>query len=143
MPTSTWETREFPILEAVAELEEVERQLSNEHVAGRTGLSGHEVQLGLRALYESGYITGIDAAAEELCYLIGIRLLERGRRAVGVWPPDDAFAVMLDVVDERLSETTDEETRTRLQRFREDLYGMGKVAAGGLITEVLKRSAGL
>jgi hypothetical protein len=88
MARMTWDTVERPILESIADLEPGNRQLNNEDIAVSTGLDRETIDRGLLGLLESvpPYVTGTSAAAEELCYLIGVRLTERGRRAVGVWP---------------------------------------------------------
>jgi hypothetical protein len=71
-------------------------------------------------------------------------LLERGARAVGQWPTDDPYEALLALIDERLLDANlDEETQTKLQRFRNALIDVGKGAAGGLLAALIRSSVGL
>jgi hypothetical protein len=87
MCTDLWATRDLPLLSAIGEAEAVGACYpQNKDLIEATGLTDREVQRGLRALLESRYIDGVDAAAEEECYLLEIRLQERGRRTLRLWP---------------------------------------------------------
>lgn len=140
MARMTWDERERPILEAIA-AGEAGRDLNNDDVAEATGLSRDDVDRGLLALYEADYVTGTDAAAEELCYLLGMRLLERGRRAVGVWPADDSGEALLDLLRARIADADTDEERSRWQRLFDAAKGLGGTALRELTVAYLKHVA--
>ena len=49
--------------------------------------------------------------------MVNIGLREKGRRAVGQWPPDDAFDALIARLDARILSTADDDARSRLKRF--------------------------
>jgi hypothetical protein len=83
-----WSTRDLPALRRIAELVEIdnEDQIQPERVATDLGLAYDVALRSMVALYESGYIDGIDMADASGMYVVATDLTERGRRAVGVWP---------------------------------------------------------
>ena len=116
----TWETVELPILEAIRQAEiNGEDQFNNDDLAAAIGLDRPLIDRTLLSLKEASppYITGVDAESEELCYLLGIRLLERGRRAVRQWPSENAADQFLELVERRANETQDPEERSRLRQL--------------------------
>jgi len=143
MAESTWDTREMPILEAVADAEAAGADATNDTIAEATGLEDREIQRGLLALYEAQYLTGIEAAAEELCYLINIRLLERGRREVRQWPAENAVDRFVEALSERIEETTDPEERSRLEKLREGALSIGRDVLVAVLTKVATGGVGL
>ena len=136
MVESTWEARELRILEAVATGEEERRdQLTNDDVAELTGLEPEEVERGLLALIDATppYIDGAHAAAGgELCYLIGIRLLERGRREVRQWPPDSATA-FIEELKQRMENSSDPVERSRLQKLLDAALSVSREVLGEVL----------
>ena len=139
----TWDQRERPILDAIARAEDDHRSINNDGIAGATGLDRGTVDRGLLALVEAEYVTGIEAAAEELCYLLEVRLLERGRRAVGAWPSQDAGDELLRLLRERAETAVTEEERGRWQRLVEAAKGLGSKALTEVAVALVKREAGL
>lgn len=106
----TWEERQLPLLQAIARAEEEydgsRRPLNSlgPWLREASGLDDRDVQLGLRALYEADYVSGNEPGINgRMSDLIGIRLLERGRRTVGQWPPEAALGVGRDVLTSVLS----------------------------------------
>lgn len=87
------------------------------------------------------YITGSNAAAEELCYLIGVRLTERGRRAVGVWPAEDPGDALLELLAARVAAASSPEERSRLERLFDAAKGLGGTALRELTLAYLKQAA--
>ena len=144
MADSTWEARELPILEAVARAEAKGRFVANNNeLAETTGLERDTVDLGLFALRDARYLTGVDAAAEELCYLLEIRLLERGRRAIRQWPSEDAADTLLELLSARVAAASTEEDRSRWQRLLDAAKGLGGAALRELTITWIERQAGL
>lgn len=134
MVTRTWEEREQRLLEAIATAEEEGREARADELDSPTGLSPQQVQQGLRALYDAGYVDGIDVTAQGDTFdLLNIRLLERGRRAVGQWPSEDQYAALLEVLETQIAASQDPEQRTKLERLRDAAIGLGQ----GMLATVL------
>ena len=143
MAHPTWDQREQLILEAIADLEPTHPQLNNDDLATATGLDRGAVDRGLLALVEAGYVTGTNAAAEELCYLLGARLLERGLRAVGQWPAEDSAEALLELLRARVDTAATEDERTRWERVLNAAKGVSGKALQELTIAFLKHQAGL
>jgi hypothetical protein len=114
----TWDTLEGPVLESIADLEPTNRDLNNDDIATSTGFDRDTIDRALLGLLEAEppYITGTNAAGEELCYLIGVRLTERGRRTVGVWPTEDSGEALLELLAARVAAASTPEERSRWER---------------------------
>lgn len=145
MAKRTWEQREVPLLEVIAEDEEKgsTSALASEEVGRRAGLDPRLAEVGLRGLHRAGYIRGIDVASHDGWGLIDITLEERGRRAVGQWPSENAYEEFLQLLDDRLARTEDEEERSRLRQFRAAASDVGRGVISSVIVELGKRMAGM
>lgn len=86
MIVSTWEPRELPILQAIARAEAGNRSVDLSSIADESGIDRPTVERGVEALSDGRYLTGNDTTTFDGYDLIAIRLLERGRRAVGSGP---------------------------------------------------------
>jgi hypothetical protein len=139
MAASTWETRERPILEAVASAEAAagEAITNLDELAAATGLDRQVVLLGTRALREAAFLdaiaAGADFGAEAHDDFLEIRLLERGRRATQQWPAEDSAAALLELLEQRIAGATDEEEKSRWER----LYGAAKSLGGAALKELM------
>ena len=141
---SKWAIREQVILDAVANLSE-QFDPSSEAVKEATGLPDREFAVGLRSLYEAEYLTGLKAwGLGELpgSVLLEIRLLERGLIATGVWP-GDAYDELVARLTEAIEKESNPEQRSRLQRLLAAVGDVGKGVATSVLTDVIKRTAGL
>ena len=142
----TWETVELPILESTRQAEvDGEDQFNNDDLATATGFERPLIDRTLLALTEAfpPYITGVSAASEELCYLLGIRLLERGRRAVRQWPNEDAAEQFLELVEKRANETEDPEERSRLRQLLSTAGSISRETLAEVIAAVVTNAAGI
>jgi hypothetical protein len=134
MVTRTWEDREQRLLEAIGAAEEEGREARADKLNSPTGLTQDQVERGLQALHDAGYIEGIDVTAQgDIFDLLNIRLLERGRRAVGQWPAEDQYAALLEVLEAQIAASQDPEQRTKLERLREAAIGLGQ----GMLATIL------
>lgn len=137
-----WSTREQPILDAIAELSESGNP-GLDRIVEVTSLPHGEVQRAVQSLAEADYLTGLDVSTMGTGFdLIEIRLLERGLRATGIWP-SDPYDEFVNVLEERLAASTDPAERSRLQRLLDAAIDVGKGAATAVITDVVKRTAGI
>lgn len=146
MADPTWEPVVLPLLERVRIAEQEGRDLPAEQLVEGLPVTAQAVQAELRRLLAAGFIAG--ELEEETGNAIFLELsdpmlLERGARAVGTWPADDPYDALLALLDERIRDAPDEDTRSRLRRLREVLGDVGKGAAGGLLGAFLRQMIGL
>lgn len=137
MAQPTWEQRERPLLEVIAECEETGEDATNERVAAGSGLTVDVVGRTMKRLHDAGFIEAYDASGmgDDYPIFIGAELLERGLRIVGQWPPDisDAFIQRLDA----LIATAEPEERTRLERLKAAAAEVSKgVVSGAIVAAV-------
>ena len=142
---STWDT-DLRVLRAVAEAQQ-ERipYFGVREISEKADLSQEETIESLMALYEAAppYIDAQPLTGNDRVLSInGIKLTERGRRTVGVWPSDNAYDALLDLLAERIQVEPDEEQKSKLQRFRETVQGMSRDVVVGLMTEAVKAGVG-
>lgn len=136
MAALTWEHRERPILEAILSLEEAgtHRDANVELLAEMTGLEPAVVGRALQSLSDARFVEAIDSSTFGSTYpeYMAPRLLERGRRDVGQWPPDvaEAFTQRLDTL---ISAETDPAEKGRLQRLKEAAGEVSKGVVSGAI----------
>jgi hypothetical protein len=144
MATATWRTREVPILEAIAGLTLEHKAVPRSSAIARaTGLTAQEVALGIERLAEAGYIeysSRLNHSVGGQSY-VGIGLLERGLREVGVWPNEGVGVTFVTVMDERIELASDPEQRSRLKSLRDAALGVGQEVVAGVLTEAVKRAA--
>lgn len=144
---STWETRDLPLLEAVAEGEAEDAFIVNEWLAERTGMSPTEVARGVDALLDAGYVR-VGKLANALgegtsSYYMDVRLSVRGRREVGMWPAEGGVELLLQVINARINTEDDPDAKGALAKLRDDLAGMPIAIATALLTDWMKRRTGL
>lgn len=73
------------------------------------------------------------------CAIMGV--FQRGRRATGQWPPDDAYLSLLNLFQERIDDAPDEPTKGRLRAALDGFLGVGRDIGVELTAEWLKRMA--
>lgn len=102
------------------------------------------MQLGLRALYEAGYIAGNPQGMSQRIFdLVEIRLLERGRRVVGQRPPEDQYDAFVAVLEQQIAEAESDEERTRLERMRDVALGVGQDVVASVLSAWVRQFGGL
>lgn len=149
MARATWDVREQPILEAIADVEETQGDNVEriDALVELTGLDRLVVLLGLRALLDAGYVAAIDAGAryrtDEDDDFLDIHLQERGRRAVGQWPSEDSADALLELLSARVSAASTDDERTRWERLLDAAKGLSGKALQDLTIAFLKHRAGL
>jgi hypothetical protein len=133
-----WHERALPILEAVYQAEEAGDDVCNVNgVARSTGLDSQLAKRTTVDLVESGYLAGsILRSAQGPVGVSGLRLLERGRRAIGQLPPGPAEALIA-VLDRQIAAATDPGKQSALRRFRDALAAfvrdVGAQAVGTIV----------
>jgi hypothetical protein len=133
MAHATWPTREVPILEAIAEIEArpgPQYPITKHDLAEMAAISEQDLVTGFRALVEDGYITHgtmLQGAHESGFHSVtGPRLRGKGRRAIRQWPGEDPFHDLIDVLERLIAATDEPEEKTRLEKLKAALWGLGE-----------------
>jgi len=134
----TWSWREKPILEALASKEDSGGPTMSWELATSVDLTEDDFKRGLRALYESGFIAGDSLVAEDFI-LGGVRLTERGRRAVGQWPSQDLASELVQLLGRMVDSEPDSDQKGRLKRLQTAVTGVGTDLLAKVISELLTR----
>ncbi len=144
MTSDSWYSRALPILEAVRDVEGSEESslLMIGALADRTGLDPRHVAVEVERLIEGGYLSGktggpILAGDSRAGHVSRARLAPAGARVVGLWPSDDPYEALLALLERRVAEAPDEETRSRWRRARDTVIGLGKDVGTNLLAGVL------
>ncbi len=137
---SRWTERDFPLLEAIAAIEAAgAKSVSTHELASRLGIERQAVWQGLQALADAEYITWKQAdggmGADKILTLP--RLRERGLQATGQWPAD-GYAALLAELDIRIHQEEDVDKRSRLERLRDGVVGVGRDVAADVVAAVIK-----
>ncbi|MGH8905984.1 MAG: hypothetical protein ACRD0K_05625 [Egibacteraceae bacterium] len=147
MAESTWARVALPILEHIATIEDDESHsgiLSVEDIAGVLGQPAQRVQNEVRRLHTSGYLLGkLYGGHDSNDFLVGPGLSDLGARAVGKWPPNDPYGLLVHLLEQRISSAPNREERSRWQRIRDGVVDIGTSGAGGLVVELTKAMTGL
>lgn len=143
----TWTTVVIPMLEFIANLEDDSEtgfvgMVDTEIIAETIDQPVAIVRIELKRLLDDQLLSGkLYVTSEDETTIVEPRLTARGARVVKRWPPDDASALLLELIDQRIEQSTGEE-RTRWQRARQSLTDVGTNAFGGLLVEAGKLGLG-
>lgn len=97
MNQNLWETRELPILRAVADADTRGDEIDSAGVVDATGLDTVQVGRGLEVLVDGDYVFGVDATSmgDPAPVYLALRLRPAGRSSLGTWDelPERTVAV--------------------------------------------------
>jgi hypothetical protein len=128
-----WEDRVLPVLETIGRVYHTshpELGLSIETLANEVGVAAEDEQLG-RVVYElvqTGYLEAPIDTDQTLAPRF-FRLTERGLQVVAGWPTEagaDLLARLLTLVDQRIASASSDEERSKWQRLRDGVVGVGR-----------------
>lgn len=145
MVERSWEQLEQPILEAIGELEDVEPRVSVRDVAQHADIPVERVKIGVRRLLRTDLLEGKELIGDggQTYEAAGLRLLPKGRQAVGQWPSSDPREALLQLLSERIAVESDPEERGRLEKLRDSAGQVSKGVATSLITALVQQMTGL
>jgi DNA-binding PadR family transcriptional regulator len=144
MVTDLWEARDRPLLEAIARADEEGHAVERvEMLFGTDEIGDGQVIRGLKALYQDGLITGIEASSFSGFELLEIELTGEGRRAIGQWPQGNPYADLLHLLEAEAARSTDPEQRSRLQEVIDAFKRLGEGVAANIIATWIQRQSGI
>ncbi len=142
MADDTWSSIAVPILNYVASIQNPAIQVISigklaEAVGSNPMAVVDEVERLMAAQYMTGNLTKLMTGGDPSPWpLVGVRLLERGARVVGIWPPEELYQAMLSVLDQ-VEQQSDEQTQTRLQRLRGAFIELGTNTASAVLAAMI------
>jgi hypothetical protein len=143
MATGTWQTRELPILEAIAAAEAAGEDINSDDIPTATGIPQVAVTGGLRALLDAGMIAGARINTFGGFGMLMIRLREKGRRAVGQWPTGDPVSDLVRLIEARELAAADPLERGRLRALLDAVVDVGKGTASDLLASLIRQTTGM
>lgn len=135
MASETWRVVELPVLEAIAAA--APGLATSDDVQQATGLDRDVMRRALSDLAESGHLQG--EYSQYAAFWRSLRLTERGKQAIGVWPADAAASALLELLQRKVDEAHDDEERGRWRRALDSVRGLGGRTLEQLLVEYLKQ----
>ena len=141
----TWATRDFPVLVAIASA--LDRAPGRPvKVSSLVGLppqlSPNDVIAAAVAL-DGVFVEGKSVLRGGQGLYTAMRLTERGRRAVGLWPEDDPLEALITALQEAAQQAHDPQDRSRLQNIAKSITEVSSEVMAGVVTAVITSQAGL
>ena len=141
-----WETEIRPVLvaayRALGDAGSAYPNVQSEDINAQLGREPDDQRhdLALEYLRKAGYIDG-QRAMQGHWHLVTLE--QPGLVEVAGWPAapgEDYGAKLLDLLEERIDATEDEEQRSRLQRLRDTVVSVGTNVVSGVLTDLARRS---
>lgn len=116
----------------------------SQSLAATTGLSTAELGRTIRRLITSGYLSGHDQSTfGNSGMFIGVRLEERGLRAVGEWPSEDRYDVLLQIIERHIETAATPAERTKYEQLRDGVIGVGRDVLTSVLSALARQAGGL
>lgn len=142
----TWTDRDLPVLEAIVAIyEETGEPVGPGLIESRTGLSGADVQVALRALDSESpaFVAKMQRYADGHVMRVGAPT-GHARRAVGAWPTAETIADRLvGALDEAAEREPDEERKGFLRKAAGYLGNAGRDLAVEIGATAINRQMGV
>lgn len=137
---SVWESRDLPVLCAVAKAVDKGDGAHPGSLAADLEMSDEDVQRALAALERRGFIDGRHGDGQ----ILSIRdVSARAYQLTGLHPnPDDRVDKLLDLLDDAIAKSGDEHERTALQAIRDNLGDVGKQTIAGILSALFMTYVG-
>jgi len=143
-----WSTRVLPVLNALARAYSRAPSpigIGTEAIVEELDADGdtNSVALVLGELVRTGYLEET-LGADQLPGPASSRLTEKGLQVTAGWPSasgDVAFDRLLTVIEERIEASTTDEERSKWERFRDEVAGVGRDVIVGVLTTTVNAAA--
>jgi hypothetical protein len=143
--TATWTDREQRMLEVIRDAEEAGEEATLALLIDRLDFDERLVKLALRRLLEAGYVDAavMNAWQSEMVAAREIKLLERGLRQVAVWPSEDPYSALVELLEAQLEAETEPEKRSKVQALLAGVTTAGREVVVSLGTAWMRQQMGL
>jgi hypothetical protein len=137
----TWPTVELPILRAIVRAQQNQEIVWKAVIDAVPDLDQRLRQTTLFWLHDAEYITATVSVFGDSIQVRGAT--EKTLRLTGAWPtPESELARLIALLDERIASAEGDE-KTKLQRLRDALVGMGQGTAAGVLAGFLRQYLGI
>lgn len=140
-----WHTRDFPVLVEIARQLDRGEGYSDSNGIALPDLDSNDILAAFEAL-EPGYITAnlTRSAGAGVVRATATGLTERGRRATGLWPREDAAAdALVDLLSQAADNTSDEDDAGNLRRAGRLLKSVPGNVIADVTAALIRQQAGL
>jgi hypothetical protein len=139
------------MLEAIRDAEEAGEEANLTMMVERLKLAEKRdtnervVKLTLSRLLKAGFVDAevLSGADDPMIAAHDITLLERGLRQVTVWPSEDPYAALVDLLEAQLEAETEPEKRSKLQVLLAGVTTAGREVVLSLGTAWMRQQMGL
>lgn len=143
-----WHTREFPVLLAVARRLDDSNDVvdaDDEELQGELGVDQPTLARSFIALSHAQYI---EVATTEMMsgdrFATAHELLERGRRAAGLWPDEDAAAdALVQLLNQAADQTSDEDDASALRKAGRLLRSVPSAVIADVTAAFIRQQTGI
>lgn len=142
----SWNQVVLPMLEALLKAEQEDSEIYADEIRKLLpAVPERQFHNTMESLISAGFLAGkaYHEGGQRYPEYLNLRLLGPGRQAVGDWPANNPFAVLLNVLDDAINASEDAEERTRLERFKASALEVGQSVVTGVLTSVATQAAGL
>lgn len=137
----TWSTVELPILRAIVSAQQTQQTVWNAAIEAVPELDEHLRRTVFFWLHDGGYITAKVTPDRWNIEVTGAT--PKTLRLTGAWPTAESeLARLIALLNEKIA-STDGAEKTKLERLREALVGMGQGTATSLFSAYLSRYLGI
>lgn len=142
MAHDTWRSIAVPILNNFASKENPESEIITigklaEVVDSDAASVADEVERLIRGGYMTGNLRKLLTGGDPSPWpLVGAKLLERGARVVGMWPPEELYQAILSILDQ-VEQISDQPTRTSLQNLRSAFLNLGANTSAAVLAALI------
>lgn len=129
----------------VARLLDAHEEFDVEALEPALQLSEDDVQDALMALESGQYVQlhGNRMASGEM-YVVGVTLLERGRRSVGLWPDEEQAAdALIELLTQAADQVEDEDDAGALKRAGRLLRGVPSAVIADVTAALIRQQSGI
>lgn len=139
-----WYSRDFPILLAAAKAADSGEELLVDPLCEQLNVRYRDVLAAMDALRDSGYFVNIHFSHDMGGTFSHIRLTEKARRAVGLWPNGDTAAeALLDALRQAEDLAEDPDDRSALRKAAGQLGSVSRSVIADLTTAYIRSQTGI
>jgi hypothetical protein len=140
-----WNDRSLPILRELVICDDTDEQLDLKATGEELSCTANQIGNEIERLQRAGYIDAeiYRAMSDDAVAVTGTRVLERGLRELDLWPSNEPYDALIEVIDERLRDLPEaSEETTKLKALRAAVVDVGKGAATGVLVALAKHAGG-
>lgn len=139
-----WSTRDLPVLLKLAEYRNLDgRQILPRIHEALGGLAEDEMIESIDALEDGGYLEAHWQRMMSGRVLMGVKLRERGRRALGIWPSAEGVDALVDALRQAEDVVDDPEEKTLIRRAAGAVGSVSRDVMVDVMAAVIARQSGI